>query len=372
MAEPDCNRPVAVLLPPAVSVARMSRITLGAVLTALALIATSAPAEAGRCRPEVVDLGALPGASFSVAFAIDDAGAVAGWGLNASNEPRALRFADGRVEELAVPHGGGSMALDVNAAGTIVGRYNIGPQLPERGFVWRDGRTTSLPGLPGGGPRQARRISDTGIVAGSAFDATGREHVALWEHDRIIDVGVPRGYDGAFALDVSDEREVVLAAYNAAEFVGFRWQRGRFERLPGLADADSWPQVDGAHGVTAGFSFLPGDRTEATIWDRHGRPRSLGFLGGGDNSSILGTDGAGTWVGVGNTEPGGIEHALITRGHGPLRMLPALSGPDGRTAARDIDDHGNVVGISSVTEEVGHATLWTCAWRQAIVPNPTR
>jgi uncharacterized membrane protein len=346
--------------------------SLGAALTALALVATSAPAEAGRCRPMVVDLGALPGASFSVAFAINDAGAVAGWGMNANNQQRALRWAHGRVEELSVPPGGGSTALDINAAGTIVGRHNIGPGLPERGFVWHNGRATSLPGLPGGSGQQARRISDTGIVAGSAFDAAGREHVALWKHNRIIDVGIPPGYDGAFALDVGNEAEVVLAAYNDTEFVGFRWQRRTFQRLPGLADLGSWPQVDGSHGETGGFSFLPDDRTEATIWDRHGRPRPLGFLGGGDSSSILGTDGAGTWVGVGNSTPGGIERALITRGHGPLRTLQAISGPDGRSAARDINGEGHVVGISSVTEDVGHATLWTCAWRQATVPHPSR
>ncbi len=345
-----------------------SRVVCGAALLLLALPSTTAAAaHPDRCRPHVVDLGTLPGGNRSIAFAMSGKGVLAGWSFDAEGAMRPVRWADGHVQELKAPAGREAAALDINRSGVIVGRSNAEQLADEQALVWRHGRLSLLPGFPGSRGAAARRISDSGLITGSAVDAAGRSHAVLWVSGRLVDLGLPRGFDHAFGIDVTDDAEVVVHAYKGDELTGFRWERGRFQRLDGLRGDESDAQVAGAHGETAGLTWHSGDAQEATIWDHKGRPRSVGVLRPGDSSAILATDGAGGYAGASGA-PGAPPRALLVRGRGPLRTLQAPSGPDGASSLRYLDREGNAAGIADAPNGQGHATLWTCVWRQAFVP----
>jgi uncharacterized membrane protein len=319
----------------------------------------------------VIDLGTLAGAERSVGLALGPDREVVGWGLDASGRSRAVRWVGGRIQDLGVPRLGDALALDVNAEGAIVGVYGESDDpATMRAFVWRAGRVTTLPGLRGAAGATARRISDSGLIVGSAFDAGGREHAVMWVYGRPVDVGIPPGFSGAYAMDVTDDGVVVGGAYTDEVNVAFRWRLGRFRVLATLGGSIAQASVIGLRRDIGGFSQTAAGAFEATVWDGGGRPRGIGFLGGGDDSEIFGTDGVGGYVGGANLVPGGPpEHVFVERDGGPLMTLPALNGdPLGRSGAHGLDADGNVAGSSETGDGLEHATLWTCVWAQALVP----
>jgi uncharacterized membrane protein len=140
----------------------------------------------------------------------------------------------------------------------------------QRAFAWRNGQLATLPGLRGGAGAQARRIGDTGVIAGSAFDAAGAEHAVLWVLGHIVDLGNPPGYLGSYATDLTPSGEVVGGAFDDLHNVAFRRRLGRFQILPTLGGADAQASGAGLRGDVAGFSVTADGRLEATVWDPAG------------------------------------------------------------------------------------------------------
>ena len=336
----------------------------------LALLAPAAPAAAHACRPAVIDLGTLPGDRDSAVLAIGPDRETVGLSIDYGDHTRAVRWTRRGIEALRVPDTGDSVALDVNASGVIVGAYGQSDDT-SRAFVWSDGRITSLPGLlPEGAGTYARRITDRGVIAGSAFDGAGHEHAVLWRAGRIVELSPPPGFENAFAMDVSDRGAVVGGAYSDTANVAVRWRAGHVRVLPTLGGDGAQASVLDRFGRVAGLSQTASGLFEGTVWDRAGRPSGIGFLGHGDDDDIRGTDGAGGYVGGANLSPGGtVYHVFIARAGGVPMTLPSVgAGPLGRSGAHALDVEGDVGGSSETATGTGHATLWTCAWRQAFVP----
>jgi uncharacterized membrane protein len=330
----------------------------------------AAPATAAPCRPDIIDLGTLAGGR-SVAFDIGPDGEIVGSATDADGRPRAVRWIGGRIEPLPVP--GDSFALDVNRRG-IVGDYAAHDGEP-RPFLYRDGRVTDLPLLPGAIGGVARRINASGQIAGWVVGADGHEHAVIWTRGRIRDLGVPAGYTDGYAMAINDRGQVGGAVYNAAtgDPVAVRWTRGHFELLPSLGGLGRGQvNVLDQRGRAAGFAETESSAM-AAVWDRTGTVRGLGYFPGGDLSLAFGTDDHGNYVGTANYFPGERGgHVFISRGDGPLMTLRPLSGNPitGSSGAHGIDRHGNVAGSSATGDGAEHATLWTCAFKQAFVPAP--
>jgi probable HAF family extracellular repeat protein len=76
-------------------------------------------------RAETIDLGALPGAAFSIATGINDRGQIVGWGFTATFEPHAILWDEGKIIDLGtLPGGTTSFAMDINDRGRIAGFSN--------------------------------------------------------------------------------------------------------------------------------------------------------------------------------------------------------------------------------------------------------
>ena len=125
----------------------------------------------------LIDLGALPGGTYSAARAINDAGHVAGWsgldyrGPTNLNATHATLYRDGRVLDLgALPGDLNSFAYDLNNADWVVG---ISESLEEhnRAFLYTDGTLHDLNDLlkkeePGLELSGATGVNDHGQIVG--------------------------------------------------------------------------------------------------------------------------------------------------------------------------------------------------------------
>lgn len=126
----------------------------------------------------VVILGSLPGRSWSIARAINNAGQVVGESF----------------QPVGGMGGGGSAPLPMG--------------LPSHAFVWRNGRMTDLGTLPGGHSSAAWAVNDRGWIVGAADTADGTQHAVLWRDGTIRDLGTLGGKT-SLAVSINNAGQIV-------------------------------------------------------------------------------------------------------------------------------------------------------------------
>ncbi len=146
---------------------------------------------------EMVLLPALPGASDTMAMAINDRDQVVGSSGSGYDPTSAVLWEDGVVSELEGPGGdyNSYSAISVNNAGTIVG-VGATPGFSMVGaFVWYDRKIQQLPRLASSDIfAQANYINDKGQIVGAAGpNWWANYYAALWDHGTIINLGTLGG-----------------------------------------------------------------------------------------------------------------------------------------------------------------------------------
>jgi probable HAF family extracellular repeat protein len=236
-------------------------------------------------------LGTLPGGEYSIAFAINDAGYVAG----SSNTgdfivPFIWEPAGGLKRIPLLPGDSCGQGFAINKHGHVVG-YSSGPN-GVRAFLWipKTG-VRHLESLPGAGSSRARAVNDSDEVAGTSVSPTG-DRAVLW---------TPAGH----AIDLGT--------------------------LPG--DSSSEAMAINAAGDVVGYS--KGRRgLRAFLWTKGGGMEELGVLPGGRSSRALDINNSGVVVGSSETLSG--DHAFIWRK---------------QTGMVDLNDTGSAAALAAVLIE---------------------
>jgi probable HAF family extracellular repeat protein len=144
----------------------------------------------------------------------------------------------------------------------------------------------------------------------------------------------------------------------------FLWTAaGGMEDLGTLGGPGSFAFGISQTGVVVGGSETAAGTTEAFLWTRGGGMRSLGSLAG-----FAQAFGVNTHRRVVGTSPVDVVNRpfLWTPGGG-MRPLPTLGGPDG--LAEDLNEFGQIVGVTATARGAFRATLWTpTAGPLAVVP----
>lgn len=131
---------------------------------------------------KLVDLGTLPGGTWSIAQGINDRGQVVGYGDTAGGETHGFLYAEGTMTDLGTLGGRTSSAQDINASGQIVGNSDTADGALHA-FLFDDGAMIDLNTLvdPVGGwvLTSAAAINDSGWIIGSGKAPDGQSRAFL-------------------------------------------------------------------------------------------------------------------------------------------------------------------------------------------------
>lgn len=333
----------------------------------------------------VIDLGNLPGATYSSALAVNSSGvAVGNSGYAARFNPPALAPCNSVACAFA--------ALGVNDAGVMVGSASFSQSTPPfnitKGFMWSgSGLLQPLVWLPDTMPREARDINnDLGVVGNGALAPlpgnTGqRWHAVYWSTfgGVGIDLGTlpsnPNFNSIAHAItpNRSGPSAIIVGSANTSGNGwnhAVKWENGVITDLGTLAGAtlassEAFDVSD--EGVIVGLSERStGGTSVAAVWE-NGAIHDLGVTCGAASGSSGGSvaDGVvtltnGTLLVVGTC--GSTPAAWYRRPGGAfgMELLPLLPGTNiGR--ALDVNASGQIVGSNSVagsSTPSDRAVLW--------------
>lgn len=261
----------------------------------------------------VVDLGVLQGGDYSIGYAVNEQGTVAGM-AKVDNITHAVTMKDTAITVLGV-QSATSSANDINEHGQAVGFISVAAAAGVAGgqsaTLWQGDRQTDI-GSFGGVNSIAHGINEGGVVVGeAAMKGDAATHAFSWTDGQLLDLGTLGG-DFSSGMDVNDGGQVV-----------------------------------GMSTLKAGQTAY-GDGTHATLWKGNAAPQDLGALGG-DTSVATGINNAGVVVGGATTEarleyggPG--THAFLWK-DGQVTDLGAFDGVD-FSSANGINNNGEVVGFA--------------------------
>jgi probable HAF family extracellular repeat protein len=150
-----------------------------------------------------------------------------------------------------------SGAADVNERGQVVGSCGTAGGI-QRGFLWQDGKLTTLRTL-GGLNSGASRINDRGQVIGTSLTLKpARSHAVLWQKGRVIDLGTLGGHS-SMPRALNEQGEVVGESSTADGKVhAFLWQKGRMSDLGTLGGPTSDALALNDRGEIVGVSDTAG------------------------------------------------------------------------------------------------------------------
>jgi uncharacterized membrane protein len=163
-----------------------------------------------------------------------------------------------------------SVAFDINEQGHIVGYQN------NRGFVWRNGRFTLLPALPGGVSSSARAISDKGWIAGWAWERTNPgacERPTLWKktstgYKAIELINLHGSTECGHASAINAKGEVAGDYFRDGVWRAFTTIGGTFRTINKLESASAINdagQIVGGAVIWRNFSIVNIDSTTSDI-----------------------------------------------------------------------------------------------------------
>lgn len=142
----------------------------------------------------------FPGAGFTVAGAINDAGDIVGWyTLPASPSVRhGYLLRNGEFTTIDPPGSIFTNVLGINNSGDVVGRYCFGPLCREPGrgdfhaFLYRDGEFTNLD-VPSSNETNAWKVNNRGEIVGSFSVAGGPVELFLKRDGELTTFVLPNG-----------------------------------------------------------------------------------------------------------------------------------------------------------------------------------
>jgi probable HAF family extracellular repeat protein len=309
-------------------------------------------------RYTVIDLGTLPGGSFSQPGFLSDNGLVAGMSTISDGTQHAVLWGSGLKMDLGKP-GLNSYAFGVNGRGQVIIQGESSEADPNNenfcaygtgrkclAFLWQRGVLTPLPTL-GGNNATVGPINSRGEIAGVAENST---------RDPQCPPGLSPSGTGPQILDY----EAVIWGPGQGEIRELHPLSGDTVGLAVWINDNG--QAVGASGTCANSSLPPlAFGPHAVLWDKDGSAHDLGNLGSTKLNMALSINNQGQVVGLSSLTPEsspffGTHAFLWTRTEG-MRDLGTLPG-DVVSVGSGINDKGQIVGPSFDADGNPRPYLW--------------
>jgi probable HAF family extracellular repeat protein len=343
--------------------------SLGALVLAGVVVASSGGATQAEARWVMTDLGTLGGA-WSIAYAINEQGHVAGAsetrvkGKDGYPTWHAFLWEEGGMRDLGLlPGMKQSYPSDLNERGQIVGSSGAeGWNGRGRAFLWENGRMNDLGVLPGDRWSTAVALNDAGQVIGYSWskarfpDSNWEEvqaHAFLWMDGRRRALGTLPGDAFSRPIAINESGQVIGVSFRKrtlgrAAMHAFLWENGTMRRLGTLGGRHSEPTAINDRGQVVGRSN-PDPNTAPTekrgwrafLWEA-GKIRDLGVLPGGTFSWAVDVNDQGQVVGEGETRSG--SQGVFLWRSGKVRELRVGGNIENYVTA--IDNRGRILGFS--------------------------
>lgn len=241
----------------------------------------------------------------------------------------------------------------------VVGFSEIRPGSPvTRAFLWSEGAGMRSLGTLGGESSVANAVNNRREVVGKSDIRNGNGRAYLWTRGNGMRSLGTLGGNNSTAIDLNDATQVVGSSETSdGSPHAFLWTPGRgMEDLGTLGGATSIAWGISQTGAIVGQSETVGGRQVAFLWTRERGMRSLGTMPGLPESFATRVNTHLRVVGTGSSDTD-VQPFLKIPGRG-MEPLPTLGGGG---AAEELNEFGQIVGVSTNENGEDHATLWTPA-----------
>jgi probable HAF family extracellular repeat protein len=264
-----------------------------------------------------------------------------GWGL-----------ADAAVLDIGAPTGQFSVATALNNTGLVGGFGQAQDGQPNRALLWTASGWTTL-STATGQDINVGAITDEGVVVGSSGTSDGHVYATVWTSPQQYSY-LPGLADYSVAHDINAAGQVVGVSYDGNHDArAVAWSGGNLIQLGTLGGVTGVAMAVNNQGWVVGASQVrPGGVQHAALW-ASGQVLDLGSATPDADSTAMDINTQGQIVGVVSL-PG--VYAAVRWDQGQASLLASLGGSFSRANA--INDHGWVVGLSTVSGGQGHAALW--------------
>jgi uncharacterized membrane protein len=276
------------------------------------------------------------------AFDLNGAGVAVGHGLSPTLQQHALLWQGAFVIDLT-PSNPLAEAAGVSEGGLVAGWARNASGATEA-VRWTLGVPAFLGMLPGHVGSFAQDLSDGGLVAGWSVTPVGDPVAAVWTDGAIQAIGPAPSW--AFA--VSETGDVAGHRWIGVDKQGFRWRAGTLDVLPHLGVGYVSAVGISPAGRIAGSAASPATGLlHGVVWDQDLAVTDLGLFLGTFGTAATDTNDAGVTVGVALDAQGDVFAALVWRGAG-AEELDALVPPGSGWSLRDaqaVNERGEIVGF---------------------------
>jgi probable HAF family extracellular repeat protein len=318
----------------------MKPLALFIVLSLITVLADEASAQSLVC------LGDLGGGA-SYASSINDAGLVVGYSSTGGGASYGFIYQDGRLTSLGAFGGTGSKATCISNANEVTGYYFTSAGATN-GFVWSSGTMANIGALSTAQNYSvASAVNSAGILAGWSTASTGTINAVSAAHGALSSLGA-----NSFAFGINKTGEIVGVSQVNGYPMAFLYANGTMANIGTLGGHNSYANAINDAGQVVGDSVAPDANVYAFLFAK-GVLYNLGALPNDQGSRANGINNAGQIVGVSNgLQSTAFVYASATGMQSLNALYPGLlvNGQDSRTGfmsltdARAINNSGQIVG----------------------------